>query len=241
MVSNRNPIILSLDSTVDLVEHLLARDSPATTLIVCSTRDAFLQQLCTSMPPAEPGAVQPPPPQDDHDMSRPISLNYRFYNTIGLIAQSKKVTLAFCPSLEHFRAYISVFRRQRQSSHQQEHVNLPCRSRPVLAVLGLIALHCDTREFSAQGIAKNLALTVEIAVRQGVDLTLCECAVVGRENASGSRLWDAEVPLLSGQTRVTGTESAHTGRTVKVHQIARRCLCKEVPKSDPGKPVPNQP
>ncbi|EQL32762.1 hypothetical protein RJZ56_003898 [Blastomyces dermatitidis] len=222
MVSNRSPIILSLDSTGDLVEHLLARDAPATTLIVCSTRDAFLQQLCAAVTSTEQGTEQPPSPQDDHGMDYHISSNCRFYNTIGLIAQSKKVTLAFCPSLEHFRAYISVFRRRRLPSPQQEHGRLSYRSRPVLAVLGLIALHYDTKEFSAQGIAKNLALTVEIAAREGFNLTLCECVVVGRENASGGRLWDAEVPLLSGQTLVAGTESAHTGRTVKVNQVARR-------------------
>ncbi|KLJ05501.1 hypothetical protein EMPG_11016 [Blastomyces silverae] len=222
MVSNRNPIILSLDSTRDLVEHLLARDAPATTLIVCSSRDAFLQQLCAAVTPTESGPEQPPAPQHGHDMACHISSDCRLYNTIGLIARSKKVTLAFCPSLEHFRAYISVFRRRRLPSPQQEHGHLSSTSRPVLAVLGLVALHYDTREFSAQGIAKNLAITVEIAAREGVNLTLCECVVVGRENASGGRLWDAEVPLLNGQTLVAGTESAHTGRTVKVNQVARR-------------------
>ncbi|OJD26899.1 hypothetical protein ACJ73_01710 [Blastomyces percursus] len=222
MVSNRNPIILSLDSTGDLVEHLLARDAPATILIVCSTRDAFLQQLCASGMPTESGTEQPLSSQNGRDMDYHISSGCRFYNTIGLIAQSKRVTLAFCPSLGHFRAYISVFRRRQLPPPQQQHGRFSYRSRPVLAVLGLIALHYDTREFSAQGIAKNLALTVEIAAREGVNLTLCECVVVGRENASGGRLWDAEVPLLGGQTPVTGTENAHTGRTVKVNQVARR-------------------
>ncbi|KKZ62706.1 hypothetical protein EMCG_02917 [[Emmonsia] crescens] len=223
MVFNPNPSIQSLDFAADFVEYLLHGDAPATTLIVCSTRDAFLQQLCASVARTEPGTERPHSPHDDYESDRHLRSNRRLYNTIGLIAQSKRVTLVFCPSVEHFRAYISVFRHRRlMQTQQDDHPRY--QGRHVLAVLGLVALHYDTREFSAQGIAKNLALTVEIAARERVNLTLCECLVVGRENVSGGSLWDVDVPLLSGQARKMGTrgESVHTGRTVKVKQVAKR-------------------
>ncbi|EER38287.1 conserved hypothetical protein [Histoplasma capsulatum var. duboisii H88] len=224
MVSDHNPSVRSLDSAPDYVEYLLSRDASTTTLIVCSTRDAFLQQLYTSIAPTAPGAEQPSSPQNGHHGDSHKCSHRRLFNTIGSIARAKRLTLAFCPSLEHFRAYISVFRCPQLLSPQQECSHLSYRKRPVLAVLGLVSLHYDTSQFSAQGIAKNLALAVEIAAREMVDLTLCECVAVGREGASGSSLWDADVPLLSGQTlaTVTGGNSANLGRTVKVKQVAKR-------------------
>ncbi|OAX80756.1 hypothetical protein ACJ72_04908 [Emergomyces africanus] len=226
MVFDRNPSIQSFDFAADFVEYLQRGDAPATMLIVCSTRDAFLQQICASasIAPTEPGDEQPPhSSRDDNESNMHTCSSRRFYNTIGLIAQSNRVTLAFCPSLEHFRAYISSFCRHRLMSLKQDDDDLHYGGGPLLAILGLLALHYDTREFSAQGIGKNLALTVEVAARESVNLTLCECIVVGREYASGGSLWEADVPLLSGQARgTTGGENAHTGRSVKVKQVAQR-------------------
>ncbi|OJD13339.1 hypothetical protein AJ78_06197 [Emergomyces pasteurianus Ep9510] len=218
MAFDRNPSIQSFNFGADVVEYLLRGDAPITMLIVCSTRDVFLQQICasSSIAPTEPGNEHPEDAEE-------CNLNRRFHNTIGLIAQSKRITLAFCPSLQHFCSYISAFRRRRLMPLKQEDGDLQREGGPLLAVLGLVALHYDTREFSAQGIAKTLALTVEIAARERVNLALWECLVVGREYASGGSLWEADVPLLSGQARGSmGGDNSHAGRTVKLKKVAKR-------------------
>ncbi|ODH47810.1 hypothetical protein GX48_06074 [Paracoccidioides brasiliensis] len=227
MVFNPNPTIQSFETAVEFVEYLLYKDASATTLIVCSTRDVFIHQLCASIAAPTSGTQQHPDAfsQGDHEGNRSHLLSSPgLYKTIGAIAASQRITLEFCPSLEHFRAYLSTFSSRRPGSSSKHADALRNQSMPALAVLGLVALHYDTREFSAQGIAQSLALTVEIAARENVNLTLCESTVVGQEDSSGSRLWNVDVPLLSGQTRATGTggESAHAGRTVKVKQVAKR-------------------
>ncbi|PGH01850.1 hypothetical protein AJ79_07786 [Helicocarpus griseus UAMH5409] len=221
MVFNPNPTIHSFDTTADFVEYLLRGDAATITLIVCSTREEFLGQLCASI---EHTALENE--HGEHDIDRPWPLsNPRVYNTIGLIASSKRVTVAYCPSLEHYRAYISVFRRQ-TTSQQQLKDSSQYQGRPMLAILGLVALHCATAEFSAQGISKTFSLTVEVAAREKLKLALCEDTAIDREDENASagslKLWDADVPLLSGQIRGTGEGRTPTGRTVKVKQIARR-------------------
>ncbi|KAL2006223.1 hypothetical protein VTN00DRAFT_9877 [Thermoascus crustaceus] len=223
------PRIHFSDLVSDFLHYILENNASRTTLIVCGTRDSFLEQLSASVHP-RPSARNPSPAyeeQNQHDGNTDLLLGRVEHvehisplltKTIGLLANSRKVRLEFCPTLEHLRAYLSVLRISRDKQNQTHH-----HGRPMLAILDLVALHCTTSEFSAQGLSRTFAIAVEAAAREKMDLVLCECkdAIDAQNGELGERLWYLHVPLLSGSIR-TGEEGAWSGPSVPVKRIAQR-------------------
>jgi hypothetical protein len=222
------------NSVADFINHILYNNARATTLIVCSTRTQFLEQLAASISLESRLHTRNDDEQQQHveederadssseSVERPHPL---LTKTIGLIAQSQKVKLIFCPSLEHLRAYLSIFRippEDRQKGLQEPAI--PEYRRSSLAILDLVALHSMTSEFSAQGLSRTLAIAVEAAARAATDLVLCECndAVDTRNLERGERLWDLHVPLLSGAVRLGDGRNTWSGRHVSVKRVAQR-------------------
>ncbi|KAL1967961.1 hypothetical protein VTN77DRAFT_2378 [Rasamsonia byssochlamydoides] len=206
----------------DFVNHILCNNNArATTLVVCSTRTQFLEQLAASIA-AESRLHQQDHPEDQQQHVEDEQANLSseaaerphplLTKTIGLLAQSRKVKLVFCPSVEHLRAYLSTLRVTSED----------CRGR--LAILDLVAVHYTTSEFSAQGLSRTLAIAVEAAARAATDLVLCECndAVDPQNLERGERLWDLHVPLLSGAVRLGDGRSTWSGRHVSVKRVAQR-------------------
>ncbi|RMJ23490.1 hypothetical protein PHISP_05640 [Aspergillus sp. HF37] len=187
------------DLATDFLHHILYNEIRSTILVVCSTRDRFLEQVYAAArtQAGEPGR-------------HPL-----LAKSIGMLSKSSRVKLAFCPTLEHLRAYISVLRMDRETDSDK---------RPVLAVLDLLALHIPTLEFSAQGLSRTLAMTVEVAAHEGMDLVLCECrnAVDPTNSDYGERLWYEHVPILNGSVRMGGEESGWGARGVPVKRVAER-------------------
>ena len=189
----------------DFLYHILSNPSRATILVICSTRDHFLVQLYAAI----------------HTQTEdPSSETHRLLaQTIGLLSKSSKVKLAFCPTLEHLRAYISVLRATSKVTCDELQ-----NDRPLLAVLDLVALHVPTSEFSAQGLSRTLATAVEVAAREGMDLMLCECrnALDATSTGSGERLWYEHVPILNGSVRMAGEENVWRGQGVPVKRVVGR-------------------
>lgn len=188
------------DLPSQFLEFLLQKDAPTTTLIVCSSRDAFLEQLASSC-----GNRQ----QEDDGPS------FLTTNTIGFIAKSQKIRLAFCPGLDVLRAYISTV----QAS--TERTQAP--GRPLLAILNLVAIHAGTPDLSAQGLSRTFALVIEVASRENMDLALCECKdIMSGEHDTEPRRWNIQVPLLSASVVSGERERTASGRTVTVKQVAQK-------------------
>lgn len=191
------------DLATDFLHQILYNDVRSTILIVCSTRDRFLEQLYAAVrtQQGEPGR-------------HPL-----LAKSIGMLSKSSRVKLAFCPTLEHLRAYISVLQVDRETDSDRMQ-----GKRPLLAVLDLLALHIPTLEFSAQGLSRTLSMTVEVAAHEGMDLVLCECknTMDPTSNDSGERLWYEHVPILNGSVRVGGEESGWRARGVPVKRVAER-------------------
>ena len=190
----------------DFLHNILYNSARATILVICSTRDRFLEQLYA----ATHTQTEEPVPSETHRL---------LTKTIGLLSTSSKVKLAFCPTLEHLRAYISVLRTaSKLTSHELQN------AKPLLAVLDLVALHVSTSEFSAQGLSRTLATTVEVAAREGMDLVLCECQnpLDPTSTESGERLWYDHIPILNGSVRMAGEENMRRGQGVSVKRVAER-------------------
>jgi hypothetical protein len=111
---------------------------------------------------------------------------------------------------------------------------------PLLVVYGLVGLHRDTSEWSAQGLGNSLSGLVEAGRRaRSRIVALEERAIEDTEVDSGEglgedeegrragtlKVWDERVPILNGSVRRAGFESeggSWTGRTVAVGRILGR-------------------
>ena len=111
----------------------------------------------------------------------------------------------------------------------------------MLVVYGLVELHRDTSEWSAQGLGNTLAGLVEAGWRSGRGVVVLEERKVGGEDhhpigdpgegdETGERMriktgWNEGVPMLNGSVRRAGMESEDagwSGRTVEVGRILSR-------------------
>jgi hypothetical protein len=196
------------DRVTDFLQHLLNNVTDTTVLVICSTREAFLEQLY----------------DDVSSHARETAEKHALLTkALGMLSKSSGIQLAFCPTLEHFRAFISVLSSpaRLEETSTSDHDN---SKRPLMAVLNPIALHLPSSEFSAQGLSRTLATTVEVCNKEALDLVLCECGGVPEfvDIECGEALWYVEVPLLNGATRRGEGESVWSGRSVPVRRIVQR-------------------
>ncbi|KAL5357269.1 hypothetical protein BJX96DRAFT_10399 [Aspergillus floccosus] len=188
------------DGVTDFLQHIISKDASSTSLIICSTRDSFLDKTRAACVYLE-------------DTTGSCQL---FNKSIGLLSMSSRIKVVFCPTLEHLRACLSSLRL---TDRAVQDVTAEQRkpSRPLVAILDPLALHVPTSEFSAQGLSRTFAAAVEAASREAADLILCESRDVSipTENSSGQALWYVEVPLLNSSVRMGG-------QSVPVKRIAQR-------------------
>ncbi|KAA8652478.1 uncharacterized protein ATNIH1004_001382 [Aspergillus tanneri] len=203
------PQIYLDDRVMGFLQYICDRDSRTALLIICSTKDVFLGRLVANT------CAQPNKTTDSHQL---------LTKTLGLLSKSTRIKLAFCPTLEHLRAYISVIHLKNGSEQESIAGERKRAHRPLLAILDLVALHLSTSEFSAQGLSRTFAAAVETSSREQMDLVLCECQdSTGSDNdRRGGALWHVYVPLLNSSVRTGRDESTWGGRTVPVKQIAQR-------------------
>ncbi|PWY84872.1 hypothetical protein BO70DRAFT_361264 [Aspergillus heteromorphus CBS 117.55] len=199
--------IHSSDWVTDFLRHVLEQDAPSTLLLVCSSREQFLEQLFAA----------------SHMQQRETGeRHYILTKTIGLLSKSTRIKLVFCPTLEHLRAYMVVIQPQEPP---QQGLDMEGRqaARPMMAILDPLALHLPTSEFSAQGLSRTLAAAVEVSSRAGMDLVLCECrnATDPSDRQRGEALWHTQVPLLNSFARI-GEETVSFRRGVPVKRVAQR-------------------
>ncbi|KAF3483123.1 uncharacterized protein GIQ15_02447 [Arthroderma uncinatum] len=222
------------DSVVGFMQYLLQSNASTITLISCSTRDAFIEELCQSSTQEKPGSPKPEASQAQDASEESIAdvegetytddHHWLFSNTIDLISRSQRVNLVFCPTVEHLRAYLGGVFKLRKKRDEHEVEGCLYQGAPVLAIVNMVSIHSPTSEFSAQGLSRTSALAVEAAARAGVELILCECKSMhdGDEIERGSRVWDAQVPLLNSMVRSMGEERSPNVRTIQVKQILKK-------------------
>ncbi|KAJ4379688.1 hypothetical protein N0V86_004870 [Didymella sp. IMI 355093] len=211
-----------------LLDHVLATQSAAspTTLVVCSDRPTFLDELAHSL-------------KQQHETSQTNNLKQLLVPTLHNLSTTRHVKLAFCTSVQALLAYLTAYDRP-----GYVHVD-ESEGKERLVLVNLLALHKPTSSFSAQGLSRTFATAVETALRTGATLHLIEC--LGRrsvfEEAHGDHAtihgdegedrvpaaeqdpWDQDVSILNVSARRFGSgtgERAWAGRTVKAKRIAAR-------------------
>lgn len=223
-------------------------------MIICQTRSTFLSSLLSSIP--QPIQRQPPVQTVDksapqaHDKAEvqeppPAELPHHplLIPTLHQVATSRSVNLVFIPTVSHLRAYLAAFPAPTDNQHDgrlpEQKFDKQGNKVPLLIVYGLIELHRDSSEWSAQGLGNSIAGLVAAAWRTQRRAIAVEerkadehlARVEGDEDGQqvehklGRKAWDDKVPMLKGSVRRVGFESkdsAWSGRTIEVGRVLAR-------------------
>jgi len=231
-------VTLSFDVAPGMLADLLRKQESATTLLICSSRAAFISTLQNVLPRDE------------------ILLN----TNLQQVAASTSMGIAFVPTITHLRAYLATFPSHAAKDHlQSEARQLTMTKTPLLFVYGLIQLHRYSSEWSAQGLSITLSSLVEACSISGYKVTICEDEISPRlemeetlgtraldgeggveklgqlheaiEEMSGKGMneWDEQLPMQSGSTRrlaISNDGTEWAGRTVPIGRVLQRwCKC----------------
>lgn len=225
------PTVLAPLTLPALLNHVLSTQSASsssspTTLVVCSDRHAFLDDLAHSL-------------RQHHDTVQGNGLEQLLVPSLHNLSITRHVQLAFCASVQALLAYLTAYDRPGyvhvEESEGQER----------LIVVNPLALHRPTSSFSAQGLSRTFATVVDTASRIGATLHIVECQGSRRGSemhfeddasmldgedevhvtAEEQDPWEQDVSILNVSARRFGpasSERAWAGRTVKAKRIAAR-------------------
>lgn len=229
MENRQTPVAIRLIDSIEIIDFIF-KHNLTTTLICCASRSDFLAHLqgkLQRMP-----TTQLPTSNGGCDFLSP---------TLQLLATSRKIKLAFTPTLPHLRAYLAASHPPRTHATAWLDCQQASFLMPMLVILGLVDLHRPTSEHSAQGISRTLAIAVESARLAGMKLAFGEYyrgvdnndidgihdGVTGVLDRAQQDPWTEQIPILSGSVRFGNNEELRTGSTVNVGKVLGR-WCKFV-------------
>ncbi|KAH8808955.1 hypothetical protein F5884DRAFT_794027 [Xylogone sp. PMI_703] len=263
------PIVLPHALPTELLTYVLAHQAYPTTLVICEDRKTFLESVTSTLndssrPSSTEQQLQPEVPSgegavpavaenvdnlgSEQDPPRPTSnqplpQHPLLTNTIHQLVTSRSINIVFIPTISHLRAYLATFPNFSASSHvsppQHREWDKPGEKCPLLVIYGMLELHRDTSEWSAQGVGSTLASLVQVSYPSGRKVVIVE-KKTGSNGAMDARIseeeevrtgevkedpWEELIPLLSGSVRRAGLDidsQGWSGRTVKLGRILRR-------------------
>lgn len=214
-----NLVTTEYEHYIDLLEDL-TRGQRATfsTIIICLPRAEFLSHLGAQIHRLSNFDEQADEARRDgvsaDEAGSAAGTHRLLLPTLQLLAVSQHVRLIYCPSIPSLRARLATYSRQQEDT--------PGSSR--LFMVDMLALHHGTSEFTLQGLSRTFSSAVSAANATSSDLTLVECkdARDPTHPDRGSRLWDTQVPLLSGSVKIGLEGSRWSGRALTIRRIASR-------------------
>lgn len=209
----------------NVLEFCLRHHASSKHLIVCSTRDAFLQSLLYEVTQ-----------EIQNEQSTALDL---LVPTLSNLHNSRNIQVTFCSDLTNLRAYLAKLRHPQQS----EPIDPECEDAhgqicPLLMIINPIQIHEQTLSYSVQGFNRTFASIVDVAHGLNHQLIMVECINPEEdEYETGVRededmldgghpvtnAWDQDLSMLNITTKTFGAgERAWVGRTVKIRQVAGR-------------------
>ncbi|KAJ9644575.1 hypothetical protein H2199_003538 [Coniosporium tulheliwenetii] len=178
-IKDMKPTVLQDLPLIDFINFILEHHTLPTTIVICASRDAFLQQLLRSESSSRP-SNQSADNQLDPETIPEQHAESLLIPTLHLLSTSRTVDLAFCPSLHALQAYLSAYSARAASWTKATEARTTGESVrtgkvPILALLNPLALHRETSSFSAQGLSRTFASAVEAADRNRQKLIIAEC------------------------------------------------------------------
>ncbi|KAF7925569.1 uncharacterized protein EAE98_006794 [Botrytis deweyae] len=159
----------------ELLTWILKHGAYPTTILICKPRAAFISSLLAdvtsntpSLPPS-PIDIPSSPPNPAISTAQPQTPSHSLLiKTLHQISLSRHISLIYIPTISHLRAHLSVLCPETASkigAPPDQKWDKVGRKRAMIVVYGLIDLHRDTSEWSAQGLSKSLAGLVESSGR----------------------------------------------------------------------------
>ena len=212
---------VSLVSFLDLIIHSHA---PPSTLVVCSTREDFLQMLLSACRTIERAV-----PLTSEGCENSVSKNLLLSPTIHLLAISRTINLAFTPTLTSLRAYLAIYESPVDPTNPGTTFSRPGKRTPILGILNMLEVHRGTSDFSAQGISRTFASAVDAAARNNLQLLVNEIPRSEGPDEGENQIqysegepWSEQIPLLCGSLRFGEDQKIWAGRTVEMRQVPAR-------------------
>ncbi|KAL8686473.1 MAG: hypothetical protein Q9218_007079 [Villophora microphyllina] len=207
--------------TNDFIEYVLQYHEAPTTVVVCSSRDTFVENLRSLLYVAD---EQPESPMTGE--SHPLLVP-----TIHQLATSRTIKLAFAPTLPHLRAYLASYAPEEGPDHVPAALAKPHSGFSMLAVYGFLSLHRSTTEYALQGLSRSLAIAVEAAETWGMQLVLIEDPndwdlelpeqADEAETRPARDIWKEQVPLLNSSIALSD-DRAWAGRIVNTGAVVSK-------------------
>ncbi|KAM5360346.1 hypothetical protein ACJZ2D_013815 [Fusarium nematophilum] len=206
------PVVLSPATPSSLLSYIVSYHRYPTTLIIGSSKAEFQSAVVEDI--TNHLVLQDTDPSDDTETPSHPLLKAPLYQ----IAVSRHIRIIFAPTVTHLRAYLSTF-SPGDSPISAPPNHSPSTRPPGLLVYGLLALHRDASEWSAQGIGNSTALLVDAASRSAFRPVVIEpWGVGGHEDLE--HLGGELTPLLNGTARKE--DGSWSGRSVTVRQVLSR-------------------
>jgi hypothetical protein len=227
------PIVLLPLSLPSLLHQVLAQSHTAPILlIICSSREAFLQDLLQSL-------EQDQSQEQDSNGSLQDLVTPSLHN----LFTTRHIKLAFCSSVPALLAFLTAYGRD-----DDTHI-VDSQHKTRLVLVNPLALHAPTPYFSAQGLSRAFAAATETTLRTNTPLQVIECHASKTKDRSEDDQssdidmsngdeddhpegeseekdpWDQEVSILNVSARRYGSNSgerAWAGRTLTAKSIASR-------------------
>lgn len=267
------PVFLSPALPSELLSYILDYHAYPTTLVICSSRADFLASTIRDIrqQSRKPASATTRPEDSSHyhhhnhhhhnpikkdeqeheqEQEEPLEIKHPLLTSpLHQIATSRHIRVIHTPTVTHLRAILSIF------SPSDSRVSVPPPQPPVtdskkkkpphIIVYGLLALHRDTSEWSAQGLGNTASGLVELAHRLAWGVLVVEPRL-SREHTQHSsssspvsssypppppppstleELLREVMPVLNGgarRLRPDSEEGAWSGRTVEAGRVLGR-------------------
>ncbi|KAH7134326.1 hypothetical protein EDB81DRAFT_803625 [Dactylonectria macrodidyma] len=208
------PTVLSPATPSELLSHIISCHRYPATLIVGCSKQEFLSAVVEDVAQQLYLQDEQPHGTENHETPSHPFLKAPLYQ----VAISRHIRIIFTPTVTHFRSYLSVFSAA-DSPIPAPPNHVPDHKPPLLLVYGLLALHRDASEWSAQGIGNSAAVLVDGAARNAFQPVLVEPRGVGGYEDL-DHLCNEVVPLLNGTARKD--DGSWSGRGVNIKQVLCR-------------------
>ena len=214
-------------TSISFLEYILQNHAAPSTVIICSSREAFVEDVLLSTQEHRDQMTVETIGEVDQQPLHPFLIP-----TIHLLATSRTVDLAFTPTLPHLRAYLAS-RPLLIGEGLEPTIGRVSRTQsPTLAVFGFTEVHRPTSEFSAQGLSRTLSIAVEASLALNRNLLIADVpptikdrdSVASNEHEDGGILdpWTEQVPILNDSIRSGGDQRIWAGRTIAIARVIGR-------------------
>ncbi|EHK50298.1 hypothetical protein TRIATDRAFT_8451, partial [Trichoderma atroviride IMI 206040] len=228
-----NPIILSPLTPSELLQYIVTRHRYPTTVLIGWPKHTFVDALIEDVNLQLHLQAQTAAEKDDRInkeegeeeeelLSDKPPTHPLQRKTLLQTAVSRHIRLLFVPSSTHLRAFLGTFSASDSKIPSPPPSSSPDTNDsgpPMLIVYGLLELHRDSVEWSAQGIGTTATYLIEAAARNAL-----RAAVVEPRGAMGFEALDEflaeKLPVLSGTAMKS--DGTWSGRTVAVERVLAR-------------------